>query len=105
MTNQQTSRIAAPPVQAVTGEYALATGARAVYRLGLLHNIYAPTGRRVMLKAGLTQGMKVADFGCGAGFVTRMLAEMVGPSGHVTGIDLHQPQLEQARNNCHSAGL
>jgi len=34
--------------------------------------------------------MKVADFGCGVGVVTRMLAKMVGPSGNVTGIDVNK---------------
>src|SRR2546430_1043682 len=37
-----------PPV----GEYALATGPAAVRRLHLLHNIYSPVGRRVLLKPG-----------------------------------------------------
>jgi SAM-dependent methyltransferase len=87
------------------GEYVLATGANAVRRLLLLHNIYSATGRTVLLKAGLKRGMNVADFGCGIGAVTRMLAEMVGSSGSVTGIDANEGQLVQAGNLCESAGL
>jgi len=87
------------------GEYVLATGARAVRRLLLLHDIYAPVGRRILLKAGLKPGITVADFGCGVGAVTRMLAEMVGPSGHVTGIDADERQLVEARNLCKTNGL
>jgi ubiquinone/menaquinone biosynthesis C-methylase UbiE len=49
--------------------------------------------------------MRVADFGCGVGLVTRMLAEAVGPSGHVTGIDVNQPQLDEARAWCERGGL
>jgi len=49
--------------------------------------------------------MKVADFGCGVGAVTRMLADMVGPSGSVTGIDLNAAQLEQAEALCLGHGL
>jgi SAM-dependent methyltransferase len=49
--------------------------------------------------------MKVADFGCGVGVVTRMLAEMVGPTGSVTGIDVHGPQLAEAAAFCESRGL
>ena len=49
--------------------------------------------------------MKVADFGCGVGVVTRMLAQMVGPSGSVTGIDVNGDQLEEARDLCSVAGL
>src|SRR6185369_14027859 len=87
------------------GEYALASGAAAVRRLYVLHNIYGPAGRRILLEAGLKPGMHVADFGCGVGAVTRMLGEMVGPSGRVTGIDVHKPQLEEAARICKQAGL
>jgi ubiquinone/menaquinone biosynthesis C-methylase UbiE len=85
--------------------YALATGAAAVRRLHVLHDIYAPTGRRVLLQAGLRPGMKAADFGCGVGVVTRMLGEMVGPSGSVTGIDVNGQQLAEAAAWCESQGV
>jgi SAM-dependent methyltransferase len=85
--------------------YALATGAAAVRRLHVLHDIYAPAGRRVLLEAGLQQGMKVADFGCGVGVVTRMLAGMVGPSGSVTGVDVNGQQLSEAAEWCESQGV
>jgi len=49
--------------------------------------------------------MRVADFGCGPGIMTRMLASLVGSSGSVTGIDLHTAQLEQARQFCAMDGL
>src|SRR3954462_6227890 len=85
--------------------YVLATGAAAVRRLHVLHNIYSPAGQRILRQAGLTEGMRVADFGCGVGVVTRMLAEMVGPLGNVTGIDVDGAQLEQAGKLCAREGL
>jgi SAM-dependent methyltransferase len=85
--------------------YVLATGAAAVRRLHVLHDIYSPAGRRVLLQAGLKTGMRVADFGCGVGVVTRMIAGMVGPAGHVTGIDVAGPQLAEARKLCAAEGL
>jgi SAM-dependent methyltransferase len=88
-----------------SGRYALAVGADAVGRLNVLHRIYSPAGREALLEAGLKEGMTVADFGCGPGSMTRMLASMVGPSGSVTGIDLHAAQLEQARQGCAAEGL
>lgn len=88
-----------------SGKYALATGADAVGRINVLHRIYSPAGREALLEAGLTEGMTVADFGCGPGTMTRMLASLVGPSGSVTGIDLHAAQLEQARHFCAKDGL
>jgi len=88
------------PVRSGIGAYSLATGQPAVRRLKALHDVYGPAGKRVLLQAGLTPGMTVADFGCGVGMVTRMLAEMVGPAGQVTGIDVSAAQLEQARGHC-----
>jgi SAM-dependent methyltransferase len=86
------------------GEYSLATGAAAVRRLKALHEACSPVGRRVLLQAGLAPGMNVADFGCGIGAVTRMLAEMVGPTGHVTGIDVNADQLVEAARHCAEGG-
>jgi len=87
------------------GEYSLATGEAAVHRLTALHRVYSPAGRRILLRAGLKPGMVVADFGCGVGATTRTLAEMVGPTGSVTGIDVSAAQLEQGRELCKAAGL
>jgi SAM-dependent methyltransferase len=80
-----------------SGQYALATGADAVGRLAVLHQIYSPTGREALVEAGIMEGMRVADFGCGPGMMSRMLASLVGPSGSVMGIDLHGPQIEEAK--------
>jgi SAM-dependent methyltransferase len=85
--------------------YVLATGAAAVRRLHVLHDVYAPAGKRILQKAGLTKGMKVADFGCGVGVVTRMLAEIVGPAGRVTGIDVNGAQLQEAAEYCAREGM
>jgi ubiquinone/menaquinone biosynthesis C-methylase UbiE len=87
------------------GEYSLATGEAAVRRLTALHRVYSPAGRRILLRAGLKAGMAVADFGCGVGATTRTLAELVGPSGHVTGIDVSAAQLEQGRKLCEAEGI
>jgi len=83
-----------------SAQYVLATGEDAVGRLNVLHGIYSPMGRQALLEAGLIEGMRVADFGCGTGTMTRMLASMVGPSGSVTGVDVHAPQLDQAAELC-----
>jgi SAM-dependent methyltransferase len=84
--------------------YVLATGPGAVRRLHVLHDIYSPKGRKVLVRAGLRKGMKVADFGCGVGVTSRMLAGMVGCSGSVTGVDIDAAQLEQAKQWCAEGG-
>ncbi len=90
--------------QPQTGQYSLATGEAAVRRLNLLHKTYGPGGRNLLLQAGLKPGMQAADLGCGVGATTRGLAEMVGPTGRVTGVDVSAPQIEQAGQACAAAG-
>src|SRR5262245_42665283 len=79
------------------GEYVLATGDAAAHRLVLLNNLYGPGARRVLTEAGIRPGMRVADLGCGTGMVTQLLAELVGPSGEVVGVDFSGAQVEHAR--------
>ena len=84
--------------------YALATGKAADYRLRILHNLYGPGTRRVLLEAGLKRGMRVADLGCGVGMVTALLAQLVGPEGHVVGVDASGEQLAQTRERLERKG-
>ncbi|KAF9917494.1 hypothetical protein BX616_000800 [Lobosporangium transversale] len=47
----------------------------------------------------LTSGAKVLDVGSGSGYLTVCMAQMVGPTGHVVGVD-HIPELiEQSKKN------
>jgi ubiquinone/menaquinone biosynthesis C-methylase UbiE len=52
---------------------------------------------RFFLAAGLGPGMRVLDVGCGMGDVSLLVAEFVGPSGKVIGIDRNVATLNQAR--------
>jgi SAM-dependent methyltransferase len=79
------------------GDYVLATGEAAANRLRILHSVYGPGARRVLLQAGIRPGMRVADLGSGTGMVTQLLAELVGPTGEVVGVDYNGDQVEQAR--------
>jgi SAM-dependent methyltransferase len=82
----------------------LATGEAADYRLRILHGLYGPGTRRVLLEAGLRRGMRVADLGCGVGMVTALLADLVGPEGHVVGIDSSAAKLAQAGERLKTGG-
>ncbi|MFN2478329.1 MAG: methyltransferase domain-containing protein [Pseudonocardiaceae bacterium] len=46
--------------------------------------------------AGLTPGARVADVGCGPGAMVATLAEIVGPGGHVVGVDGDEQVVETA---------
>lgn len=60
---------------------------------------------RVASGFGLTQGMRVADFGSGAGYFTILMAKRVGDSGLVTAVDLMNPALETLRAKAKTEGL
>jgi SAM-dependent methyltransferase len=61
--------------------------------------------RRCLQDAGIKPGLKVLDAGCGAGDVSLILAEMVGPTGQVVGVDFNPKVLETARVRAEMAGL
>ena len=51
------------PAHNITGEYVLATGGAAARRLQLLHSLYGPGARRVLLQAGLQPGCESPTWG------------------------------------------
>jgi cyclopropane fatty-acyl-phospholipid synthase-like methyltransferase len=46
-----------------------------------------PATRMIPAEAGIRAGMRVLDLGCGAGDVTFVAADLVGPDGSVVGVD------------------
>ncbi|MGB0903998.1 MAG: methyltransferase domain-containing protein, partial [Mangrovicoccus sp.] len=50
-----------------------------------------------LLAPAALRGARVLDLGCGAGQDVYALAQMVGPEGHVTGVDMTEAQLAVAR--------
>ena len=53
----------------------------------------------------LEPGERVVDLGCGAGTDTLVAAQMVGPEGHVTGIDMTPEMLVRARRAADELGV
>ena len=53
----------------------------------------------------LKRGQKVLDIGSGAGFDSILAAKMVGPKGHVTGVDMTPEMRAKARSNVALLGL
>lgn len=52
----------------------------------------------------LEAGERVADLGCGAGTDSLVAAQMVGPKGHVTGLDMTPQMLDKARAGANELG-
>jgi 2-polyprenyl-3-methyl-5-hydroxy-6-metoxy-1,4-benzoquinol methylase len=82
--------------------FALSEEARRLEQQG---RFLAPLTRRLLEDAGITAGMKVLDVGCGAGDVSLLLAELVGPHGSIVGVDSNPAILETARQRVRAAEL
>jgi ubiquinone/menaquinone biosynthesis C-methylase UbiE len=57
-------------------------------RLRAQAKLWEEATKRVLLKAGVHAGMSCLDIGCGPGEVMRLMGEVVGPEGSVTGVDV-----------------
>ena len=65
---------------------------------------FAGTGNPFSL-GELKAGDRVVDVGCGAGMDSLIAAKMVGPEGHVVGVDMTPAMLAKARHAGQKAGL
>ncbi len=64
-----------------------------------------PSVRSAIKALQLTPGSQGLDAGCGIGFQALLLAEAVGPVGHVTGLDISSEFLRYAEEVVNEAGL
>jgi ubiquinone/menaquinone biosynthesis C-methylase UbiE len=74
-------------------------------RLSLQARFLNPLTDDFFRRAGIRQGMRVLDLGCGVGEVSLVASRLVGPRGSVTGIDIDDPALEIARERARVEGL
>jgi SAM-dependent methyltransferase len=88
-----------------TPQYVLGRSDKESQRLIKQASLLRPSTERVFQKAGLTAGMRVLDIGCGVGDVSFLVAEFVGPTGSVVGIDSNPRVLTTARQRARESGL
>lgn len=74
-------------------------------RLEIQGRALAPGTRMIFAGAGIRPGMRVLDLGCGAGDVTFVAADLVGPDGSVVGVDHSPDALARARLRAGQRGL
>lgn len=70
-----------------------------------LDAMLAPLGEAAIARLHPDPGEHVLDIGCGTGTTSLELARLVGESGHVTGVDVSAPMLDEARRRATDAGL
>jgi Methylase involved in ubiquinone/menaquinone biosynthesis len=68
-------------------DYVLGTHDDEIARLGLQHNVWRPHALAAWQRAGFNSGQTILDVGCGPGYATLDLADLVGPTGHVYAVD------------------
>jgi ubiquinone/menaquinone biosynthesis C-methylase UbiE len=68
-------------------DYLLGRTSEEYQRLGRQAKVWEPATMRVLREAGLRKGMSCLDVGCGPGEVMRLMGELVGTTGHITGLD------------------
>ncbi|MFT7485055.1 MAG: ubiquinone/menaquinone biosynthesis C-methylase UbiE [Candidatus Paceibacteria bacterium] len=59
----------------------------------------------MLANLGIQEGQTLCDFGCGNGYYSLRMAEMVGPGGRVLAVDLQPQMLELLEQRQLSAGL
>src|SRR5690348_3434915 len=67
--------------------------------------VFDPLTRRLFGAAGLRPGMRVLDLGSGAGNVSRIAAELVGPQGSVVGVERDPAAVALARRRTTAANV
>ena len=110
---ERTCRRSGPPTLAIerahyrspVASYVIRGGAEGKARLSVVSAGLAPSTASLLDAAGVGEGMRVLDVGCGGGDVTLALAQLVGAHGAVVGIDVDDVKLELARADAVRAGI
>src|ERR1700735_591174 len=85
--------------------YAMGRTADERGRLSRQERAFAPHSENLFRQAGIGEGARGIDVGCGVGETTRLLARIVGPAGSVIGVDHDAASLEEAERAAADAGL
>ncbi len=85
--------------------YVLGHSRAEIQRLKNQGAMLRPITERLLRNAGIDAGMRALDLGCGAGDVSMLAAELVGPEGSIVGIDRSQEVLDVAKERAREAGL
>src|SRR5579863_86150 len=87
-----------------TTDYVVAYSDFEIKRLQIQATAIADITRRLIGECNIRPGMRVLDIGCGAGDVSVLLADAVGPSGFVVAIDRDARAIGATRSRAEAAG-
>ncbi len=93
-------------------EYVLGTNPEELERLGMQHRLWSDFAHAAWKRAGIVPGQRVLDVGCGPGYATLDLAQLVRPlgtrprgDGQVVAVDESAYYIEHLRAQAVSRGL
>jgi len=86
-------------------DYILGTDPEELQRLGFQHRVWSKDAFALWERAGLGEGQRILDLGCGPGFATFDLADIAGVDGMVIGLDKSAGYIASARAHAQAAGL
>jgi ubiquinone/menaquinone biosynthesis C-methylase UbiE len=81
------TEIDAPASTSETDEYRFGYTHDELERLRYQHHVWAKENQRLISRAGFSAGATLVDLGCGPGYTTLDLAQIVGSGGKVIAID------------------
>jgi SAM-dependent methyltransferase len=87
-----------------SSQYVLGHSEAEIERLQLQAKVLEGPTRRLIRECGVRPGMRVLDIGCGAGDVSMLVADVVGPGGTVVAVDRERHAIDVARSRAEQAG-
>lgn len=91
-------------ITAIDDTYVMGRTAGEARRLQVQADLLQEPTRRLLVNSGIGPGMRVLDLGSGAGDVALLVAELVGQTGAVVGVDTNDAILATARQRADEAG-
>jgi SAM-dependent methyltransferase len=85
------------PMTDITETFQIPIEAAEFYEAAFVPAFFAQWAPVLCAAAGVAPGHDVLDVACGTGIVARTAADLVGPTGSVTGLDLNEAMLTVAR--------
>ncbi|MEM9372775.1 MAG: methyltransferase domain-containing protein [Planctomycetota bacterium] len=94
-----------PDHHAESREYVLGTDPIELDRLGVQHRLWGDVAHALWQRAGFQPGMRILDVGSGPGYASIDLAQLVGHTGRVVGIDESAGFIEELNRRAGVLGL